>query len=561
MSESPAQAALPSRPRLDVPERMHGLLNAVMNLGRGLELSQVLRSIVEAAVELTDAEYGALGVIGEGQRLSQFLTVGIPDDSAARIGGPPRGRGILGELIRHPVPLRLTDLTRHPGSLRLPEHHPPMRSFLGVPIRVRDEVFGNLYLTEKRDGADFDADDEALVTTLAKAAGVAIDNARRYHDSRRRERWLEALGEISRSLLAGTETHAVLGLIARRAGELADADQAVVLLPSGPHGDRLTVETTHGPDAGDLPGLSFPAHGSLAGQAARTGRAVATADAENDPRVRPLGAGDGTGSYGPVVAVPLPLDAAACGALRLSRRSGRAAFDDTEVLLVSRFADQAALALELARRRAESGELAVLRERDRIARDLHDLAVQRLFATGMTLRSTTRTLGGADAVERVGRAVRDLDTTVEIIRTAIFELRSAGDDRGGAGLRRRMPEAVRLAAGSLGFSPALRIEGPVDSTVPAEVAEQVLAVTAEALDGIARHTGATRADVVLAVPMTGDRLTLTVTDDGAAPHGEKACAGPPGPRSHTERYGGTLTVESSADSGTRLTWRTRLPAD
>ncbi|TQJ92136.1 histidine kinase [Streptomyces sp. SLBN-31] len=557
MSESPARAALPSRPRLDAPERMHGLLNAVMNLGRGLELSQVLRGIVEAAVELTDAEYGALGVIGEGQRLSQFLTVGIPDDAAALIGRPPRGRGILGELIRHPVPLRLTDRTRHPGSLRLPEHHPPMRGFLGVPIRVRDEVFGNLYLTEKRDGADFDADDEALLTTLAKAAGVAIDNARRYHDSRRREQWLEALGEIGRSLLAGTETRAVLGLIARRASELADADQAVVLLPSGPHGDRLIVETAHGPDAEHLTGLSFPAHGSLAGQAARTGSAVATTDAGSDPRVRPFGAGDGTAPYGPVVAVPLPLDAASCGALRLSRHSGRAAFDDTEVLLVSRFADQAALALELARRRAESGELAVLRERDRIARDLHDLAVQRLFATGMTLRSTTRNLGGADAVERVGRAVRDLDTTVEIIRTAIFELRSAGDDRGGAGLRRRMPETVRLAARSLGFGPALRIEGPVDSTVPVEVAEQVLAVTGEALDGIARHTGATRADVFLAVPMTGDRLTLTVTDDGTAPHGDKG----PGLRSHAERYGGTLTVEPTADGGTRISWRIQLPAD
>ncbi|WP_308406183.1 GAF domain-containing protein, partial [Streptomyces panaciradicis] len=315
---------------------MHGLLKAVMNLGRGLELSQVLRGIAEAAVELTDARYGALGVIGEGRRLSQFLTVGIAEDSADRIGRPPRGRGILGELIRHPAPLRLTDLTRHPGSVPLPEHHPPMRGFLGVPIRVRDEVFGNLYLTEKRGGADFDADDEAVLTTLANAAGVAIDNARRYHDSRRREQWLEALGEISRSLLAGTEARAVLGLIARRASELADADQAVVLLPSGPRADRLTVETAHGADAGRLRGRSFPADGSLAGQAARTGRAAATADAENDPRVRPLTAADGTAPYGPVVAVPLPLDGAAGGVLRLSRRSGRAAFDDSEVQLVSR---------------------------------------------------------------------------------------------------------------------------------------------------------------------------------------------------------------------------------
>ncbi|WP_181808818.1 GAF domain-containing protein, partial [Streptomyces shenzhenensis] len=209
---------------------MHGLLDAVTNIGRGLELPQVLRSIVQAAVALTDAEYGALGVIGDGQRLSEFLPVGIADDLVVRIGQAPCGRGILGELIHHPVPLRLTDLADHPASYGFPEHHPPMRTFLGVPIRVRDEVFGNLYLTEKRGGTDFDADDEAVLSALANAAGVAIDNARSYRESRRREQWLEALGEITRALLAGTGVGEVLRLIARRASEVADADQTVVLL-------------------------------------------------------------------------------------------------------------------------------------------------------------------------------------------------------------------------------------------------------------------------------------------------------------------------------------------
>ncbi|MFE6286075.1 GAF domain-containing protein [Streptomyces sp. NPDC057877] len=536
---------------------MHGLLDAVTDIGRGLALPQVLRSIVEAAVALTDAEYGALGVIGDGQRLSQFLTVGVTDAVASRIGPRPSGRGILGELIHHPVPLRLTDLSRHPASYGFPEHHPVMRTFLGVPIRVRDEVFGNLYLTQKRGGADFDADDEAVLTALANAAGVAIDNARMYDESRRREQWLEALGEITRSLLGGTEVRDVLRLIARRASEMADADQAVVLLPARADGDRLTVEVAYGPDAERLQGLGLPVRGSLAGRAVRTGRPVASADIADDPRARPLG----DTAYGPAVAVPLPVGASACGALRLSRRTGRAAFDDTEVALVSRFADQAAIALELALRRAESEELAVMQERDRIARDLHDLAIQRLFATGMTLRSATRGIDRPDAAERVSRAVRDLDTTIQIIRSTIFELRSAGDDRGGPGLRRRLPETARLASQSMGFSPSLRIDGPVDSTVPADVAEQVLAVLAEALSNIARHARAHRADVVVSVPVAGDRLTLTVTDDGVGIGAARPTGGLTNLRSRAEQHGGTLTVESSADRGTRLIWQVPLPAD
>ncbi|MFF3584818.1 sensor histidine kinase [Streptomyces mirabilis] len=548
---------------------MQGLLDAVTNLGRGLELPQVLLGIVEAAVTLTDAEYGALGVIGDEQRLSQFLPVGIADELASRVGQAPCGHGILGELIRNPVPLRLTDLTRHPNSFGFPEHHPPMRTFLGVPVRVRDEVFGNLYLTEKRGGGRFDADDEAVLSTLANAAGVAIDNARMYHVSRRRERWLEALSEITRSLFAGAETLEVLHLIARRASEVADAELTAVLLPSGVGDDRLTVAVAYDHDAERAKGAVLPARKSPAGLDARADApeaTEATEDSNGDPRSYPLvGEDGGSTAYGPTVDVPLPLGASTRGALRLSRHAGRPAFDDTEVALVSRFADQAAIALELARRRAESEELAILHERHRIARDLHDLAIQRLFATGMTLQSATRMIESPDAAERVSRAVKDLDTTVQIIRSTIFELRSAGDDRGGPGLRRRLPETTRLAAHSLGFSPSLRIDGPVDSTVPADVAEHVLAVTAEALSNIARHAGARRAEVSLTVPTAGDSVTLMVTDDGAGmlTSGNEAghTGGLANMRSRAEQYGGTLTVECPAAGGTRIVWRVSLPAD
>ncbi|MFJ6866796.1 GAF domain-containing protein [Streptomyces termitum] len=540
---------------------MHGLLTAVMDLGRDLELPQVLRGIVEAAVSLTDAEYGALGVIDDRSRLSQFLTVGMSDELAARIGPAPCGHGILGELIRNPTPLRLDDLSRHPSSFGFPAHHPPMHTFLGAPIRVRDEAFGNIYLTEKRGGKSFDADDEAVLTTLSIAAGVAIDNARLYHDSRRREHRLEALGEITRALLAGTDTDEVLGLIARRAMEVADADLVAVLLPSEPSGD-LTVRVAHGDLADRVRGAGLPAGGSLAGLAARTRGPAVTTDVRTDPRALPLPPeGPGHGAHGPVVAVPLPVDDAVCGALRLSRRAGRPGFDPTETELISGFADQAAIALELARRRAQSEELAVLHDRDRIARDLHDLAIQRLFATGMTLQSATRVIERPDAVERVTRAVDDLDATIQIIRSTILQLRTPADDRaGGPALRRRMAETVQLAAQHLGFPPALRIVGPVESSVPDHLAEHVLAVTAEALSNTARHAGAGRAEVVLTVPDTADRLVLTVTDDGAGLGGAVPTGGLRNMDARARQCGGTLGLRVPDDGGTRIVWSAPLPA-
>ncbi|WP_310723117.1 GAF domain-containing sensor histidine kinase [Streptomyces sp. N2A] len=617
---------------------MRGLLDAVMSLGRGLELPQVLRGIVEAAVTLTDAQYGALGVVGDGQ-LAQFLPVGMSDELIGLIGRTPCGRGILGELIRNPAPLRLTDLTRHPHSYGFPANHPPMRTFLGVPVRVRDEVFGNLYLTEKRGGGSFDADDEAVLTTLSTAAGVAIDNARMYHESRRRERWLEALGEITRSLLSGTDSDEVLRLIAERAQEVAGADSAAVLLPvsspspssppsslapfppsssasvpSSPSSSsvgQLTVAVACGTGASRILGLSVPVDGSLPGAAVRSGRPVVSADLGSDPRAYPLGqdaAGDGAvkpsvgelpertsmgeeasrteetsrteegpkgeeeskgeelnGAAlsgepvevdGPTVAVPLRVDTGR-GALRLSRLAGRPAFDDAEVTLISGFADQAVIALELARRRAESEELTVLHDRDRIARDLHDLAIQRLFATGITLQSATRLIDHPEAAERVGRAVNDLDTTIKIIRSTIFGLRTTGEAKDGRGLRRDLTETVQRAAGPLGFTPALRIDGPVDAAVPDDLTGHLVAVAAEALSNAARHAQAHHLDVTLSV--TADTVTLAVTDDGVGIGDVPHTGGLANMRSRAEMHGGRLTLERPEGGGTRIVWRVPLP--
>ncbi|WP_433344275.1 GAF domain-containing protein [Streptomyces sp. CA-253872] len=532
---------------------MHALLTAVMDLGRDLDLPQVLRSIVDAAVTLTEARYGALGVIGDdGTGLSQFVTVGLDPEVEARIGPAPCGQGILGELITHPAPLRLDNLTAHPNSYGFPAHHPPMRTFLGAPVRIRDEVFGNIYLTEKRGGGSFDADDEAVLTTLSIAAGVAIDNARLYEESRRREHRLEALGEITRALLAGTGTDEVLRIIARRAMEVADADLAAVLLPSGTSGTELAVRVAHGEGAETVRGAVLPVTGSLSGLAAVERAPVVTTDVRVDARARPLGGAE----HGPVVAVPLPVDGAVCGALRLSRRTGRQGFAAAETALIDGFADQAAIALELARRREESEELAMLQDRDRIARDLHDVAIQRLFATGMTLQSATRSIADPTASERVGRAVDDLDATIQIIRSTIHQLRTSDDDRGGPALRRRLAETVQLAAQHLGFQPSLRIAGPVDSTVPEELREHVLAVTAEALSNTARHARAHHVDIELSVPDGADRVVLTVTDDGVGLGSARPTGGLLNMGSRAEQCRGSFRVDAGPDGarGTRITW-------
>ncbi|MFD7663827.1 GAF domain-containing protein [Streptomyces sp. NPDC059788] len=537
-----------------VQSRMHSLLEAVLGVGRELDLSQVLRRIVEAAVILADAEYGALGTVGRGAYLSDFLPVGMSGELIEKIGPLPAGHGILGELIRHPEPLRLADLSRHPASYGFPAHHPPMRTFLGVPIRVRGEVFGNLYLTEKHGGALFDADDEAVLTTLAVAAGVAIDNARLYHESLRREQRLEALGEITRSLLAGTHADEVLSLIVRRAREVARADAAAVLLPR-PGSDDLAVEVAHGRDAELLSGEVVPLRGSLAGLAARTGEPVVTADIRTDPRAHAM-PHSGRRAYGPVVTVPLPLDQHATGALRLSRLTGRAPFDDAEVELLSGFAAQAALALELGRHRREAEQVALLHDRDRIARDLHDLAIQRLFAAGMTLQSAGRLIDRPEAAERVGRVVDDLDETIKIIRSTIFELRTDSGGRNPAGLRRRAVEAVTAAAGPLGFAPSLTMDGRVDTDIPAATAEHVLAVLAEALSNIARHAHARHAEVRLSVQ---DDIVLEIADDGTGIAGSAPGGGLANMRRRAELLGGTAEVAERAGSGgTTVVWRVPL---
>ncbi|CAL9609035.1 Oxygen sensor histidine kinase response regulator DevS_DosS [Streptomyces sp. enrichment culture] len=537
-------------------DRVHSLLEAVVSVGRELDLSQVLRRIVEASALLVDAQYGALGVIGpDGRTLSQFLTVGLSDEEIARIGPLPAGHGILGELIRNPQPLRLGELGTHEASYGFPAHHPPMRTFLGVPIRVRDEVFGNLYLTDKRGGQDFDAEDESVIATLSVAAGVAIDNARLYEASQRQQRWLQANAEITHNLLSGSPRLGVLELIARRAQEITGAALADVTVPvPGTH--DLVVELALGAGGELRRGLVVPVAGTLSGAAYEAGAPVTTTGLADDDR---YGAGprrfDG---LGPAVAVPLGTEAHDTrGVLLLARHQGEPVFTESELQPLLAFAGQAALALELAQRRTDAEQLALLEDRDRIARDLHDLAIQRLFATGMTLQSAARLVQHEGAAERVTRAVADLDETIKIIRSTIFGLRARDEDTGPS-LRARVARTVGETADTLGFPPRLSMEGLLDTDVPPGVAEHVMAALTETLSNAARHAHATRVEVSLQA--TADEVILTVTDNGRGiPEGGRRS----GLRNLEERarsVGGALETGRPDGGGSRLVWRAPITA-
>ncbi|MEU5541498.1 GAF domain-containing protein [Streptomyces sioyaensis] len=531
----------------------HLLLEAVLSVGKGLELPQVLRRIVEAAVVLVDAEYGALGVLGDDTRISQFLTVGITEDGAKAIGELPAGHGILGELIRHPAPLRLAELGEHPSSYGFPPHHPPMRSFLGAPVKVRDKVFGNLYLTEKRGGREFDAEDETVLSTLAVAAGVAIENARLYEEARYRQRWLAANGEIVAGLLTGAGGADVLETIVDHAVRILAADLGVLALPEDD--DNLRVALAVGVDAEVHRGLVLPRRGSFVGAALTARTPLSSLDIEHDPRITagpPRWAG-----LGPAVAVPMITGERVRGVLLLARLHGRAPFTEPETAPLPTFAGQAALAMEMADQRQSAEQLALLKDHERIARDLHDLAIQRLFATGMTLQSTLRFVDHPEASERLLRAVDDLDETIKIIRSTIFGLRAHETGRAPHGLRVRTVTVAEQATRTLGFAPALHMEGLIDTDVPAGIAEHVPAVLGEALSNIARHAHATTADISLVV--RGGSLTLTVEDDGVGMPRYGRRSGLSNLAKRAESLGGTMTVEAPPEGGTRLVWRAPLP--
>ncbi len=446
-------------------ERDRGLFTAVVSVAAGLELGATLRRIVQAAVELVDASYGALGVLDDTGGLGEFIHVGIDSQTAQAIGHTPVGRGILGLLINHPVPIRLENLSDHPKSSGFPPGHPAMTSFLGVPVRVRGEVFGNLYLTEKRSGTGFTSEDERTVMALAAAAAVAIENARLYERSRQREQWQQAVTDIANAVLADSEADEVLSLVANRARTLTGADVAIVALPDDD--DDLVVEIVDGRDQESSEGARellrvisgwggqrVPPH-SVAHQAYHDGISRIERDT-----ARVLAEVDESPLHGPAVVIPLITSDHVLGILMLLWGEPAARVPADALELAGSFASQAAVTLVLAKARREHERLAVYEDRDRIARDLHDLVIQRLFATGMMLQGTSRIPDVPDAAaDRVSRAVDELDETIKEIRQTIFALHEPVEGPTSSARGRVLRETSQSAT-LLGFEPAVRFVGP-----------------------------------------------------------------------------------------------------
>lgn len=528
----------------EAADRLRVLLEVVLSVGSGLDLPAVLRSIVEGACRLTDARYGALGVVSpERTHLSDFVTVGISAELRAAIGPEPEGHGILGLLIRDPRPLRLRDLTEHPDSFGFPAHHPPMTSFLGVPVRVRDEVFGNLYLCEKESADEFSQVDEELVGALAIAAGIAIENARLYEERQRREQLLEAIAAVNRALLGGQAVGLALDEIAEHARTIAGADSVAVLLAESP--DRLRVVAAH-EDAAELRDAIVGVDGTAAGDAFTTGETQRVVEPSASPRVQVDALGAGT--TGEVVYVPLAGSDARLGVLRVGRVKGRPAFDDHDVRTIEGFARQAALAVELARSRDDRAQLARLEDRERIARNLHDTVIQRLFAVGMMLQAIAPSTAADAGRDRVLQAVDEIDETIREIRTSIFALEAHQH----TGLRAEVIDLVQELADRAGVEPHVSLDGPIDTGIDAGVATDVLAVLREALSNVARHSGASSVDVRLT---TTDGVELSVADDGQGIPAEPARrSGLANLVRRAEAHGGACTVEPRTGGGTLLRW-------
>lgn len=518
--------------------RQRLLLDAVVTMAADLSLDGVLDRILTAARELTGARYAALGVLAEErpggpQLLSTFVHQGIEDDQARAIGPLPRGHGLLGVITSRREPVRLRDIASDPESYGFPDHHPPMRSFLGVPVRLRDRVFGNLYLTE-REGGDFTDDDEEVVVALAAAAGVAIENARLYDEAAHREAWSTAAAEVVPLVAGARADDAVLRAVARGALRSSGADRAWVATGPSPEGRVWRVVEPPGQQADE--------------QEDERGTEQGAEQRDEPSDDRPGGRG------GTTLVVELAAGGTgspAEGVLGLQWRDERGAVQlQQDEALAGRYASQVALALQVSRGQEDRQRLAVLEDRDRIARDLHDLVIQRLFGVGLGLQGASHVPGAEAVAPRLEQAVADLDATIADLRRSIFAL---GAEPASTDVQSEVTRMVERAAATWKLRPTLRVEGPVRTLVPDAVVPDLLAVLSESLSNAARHAGASSVEVLLAASV--DEVRLEVADDGSGLRPDPVESGLANARARARRHGGALELRDRAGRGLRVVWR------
>lgn len=521
---------------LAAQSRLRNLLRATRIVADELELSVVLERIVEAAVELVGARYGALGVIGPDGSLEQFIHVGLAPELVAQIGHLPRGRGVLGALIDEQAPIRLEHLSDDPRSIGFPDGHPPMDSFLGVPVRVRNETFGNLYLTEHADGP-FSEEDQELLVALAATAGAAIDHARLYDETKRRQRWAEASAEITAALLS-EHTEDSLDLLIERVSTLADADLVCIVTPVDE--STLRVDRARGEFAMDAVGREFPRMGSASGRALEAGQPVlAESTAFIDPRL------------GMTIAVPLVPTGDVTGVLTASRTPQRPSFTESDLGMIADFAGQASVAIRLVDAREDRERLALVDERARIARDLHDTVIQRLFGAGLGLQAIA---GSTDAptAARIVEQIATLDAAIADIRTAIFAITSS--PASAPTLRHRILDLFTELSTVVQEAPRLAFAGPVDLMVESDLADDLVAVVREGLTNVGRHAAATTTSVSITVD--AGEVVVEIVDDGVGVPAEPVrSSGTANLAARALARGGTFDLVPQSPRGTRLAWR------
>ena len=532
--------------------RLRALFEAGLAVSSELSLDALLNRLVEAAAELTSARYAALGVIDPtGSELEQFLTHGIDGDTRAEIGSLPRGRGVLGALIRDAKPLRLHELAEDPRSVGFPPGHPPMRSFLGVPILLRGVAYGNLYLTEKKGGEDFTDEDEELVTLLAGQAAVAIENARLYEASTRWSRQLQSLQEVGNALATETDLDRLLDLVVRRLRELLAARVVVLALPRG--SDELRFAAAAGEGAQDLLGTTISRSGSKSGAVLERRRSERVDSVIDDPEVhqevsRRLAAR--TGMW-----VPLVVRERAIGVLEIHDKDGPdARFSHDDFRLAETFAARAAVAVELSQRMARDALRRVVQaqelERRRLARELHDETGQALTSILLGLKPLEEALADHPARDALAELREHVVSALQDVRRLAVELRPAVlDDYGLVPALERLTESFAEPTGMrVDFHSALG-----ETRLPGEVETALYRVVQESLTNIVKHANARRVSV--SVARRDSMVAAVIEDDGAGfdlrKVGEDGI-GLLGMRERLALIDGRLEIESRPGAGTTI---------
>lgn len=529
------------------------LLHAILRVGSHRALDSTLYQVVAEAMELTGCRYGALVTRDADGKLTSFVHIGMDPDTIANVGTPPTAKGLIGVVLSQDSPLRLADMSEDPASVGLPEGYPSMRALLGVPIVIRGKVFGGLFLTDDRSAWTFSDSDEIAVRVFSSATAVAIENAQLFDRSERRAAWLRASrGIITELLLGADSTKPALQLIAEQVQQLTDAEQAIVLTPFDTdlppeEIDTLIVSAAVGIHADEVIGQEVPVESSTTGHVFRSGAPVITESFQY-----PIQAFTDAGQRSAIV-MPLRYERTIRGVIAVARRTDQMPFDSSYLDLVGDFASQAALALALASNSENARERSILADRERIAHDLHDYVIQRIFAIGLDVQGTIARARSPELVARLNHTIDDLQNTIEDIRNTIFELHSSF--AGGGGFRRRIQDIVAELTANRSLATTLRMSGPMSAVGP-QLAQHAEAALTEAVSNAVRHSGATHLNVELAV---ADELSISVVDNGCGiPADNQRRSGLANLRRRAEQVGGACSIIVPPEGGTNVHWTAPL---